>query len=87
MDAYQSGVDGQLFVWIDQQKYMPDVSLQKREKKSNNARMIFYSVTWLSTRTETNNIKHLSFGLEVAQLCFNLHTNGLNPGYNYSQTA
>ena len=31
MGTYQSGVDGQLFVWIDQQKYMADVSLQKRE--------------------------------------------------------
>lgn len=26
-DAYQSGIDGQLLVWIDQQKYMADISL------------------------------------------------------------
>lgn len=26
-DAYQGGIDGQLLVWIDQQKYMSDVSL------------------------------------------------------------
>lgn len=32
MYAYQSGVDGQLFVWIDQQKDVSNVSLQKRRK-------------------------------------------------------
>lgn len=32
MYAYQSGVDGQLFVWIDEQKYMPNVGLKKTEK-------------------------------------------------------
>lgn len=31
--AYQSGVDGKLFVWIDQQKDVSNVSLQKRRKK------------------------------------------------------
>lgn len=29
MDAYQSGIDGQLFIWIDQQKDVSNVSLQQ----------------------------------------------------------
>lgn len=38
MGTYQSGVDGQLFVWIDQQKYMPNVSLQQRGEKNTSQR-------------------------------------------------
>lgn len=34
MPAHQSGVDGQLFVWIDQQKDVSNVSLQKKRKKT-----------------------------------------------------
>lgn len=50
MYAYQSGVDGQLFVWIDEQKYMSNVSLKKTER--NNTWMIFWSVTWGETQEE-----------------------------------
>ena len=31
MNAYQGGVDGQLFVWVDQQKDVSNVSLQGRK--------------------------------------------------------
>lgn len=39
MYTYQSGVDGQLFVWINEQKYVTDVGLKMTEKK--HTRMIF----------------------------------------------
>lgn len=32
MHSYQSGIDGQLLVWIDQQKNVANVSLEKSRK-------------------------------------------------------
>lgn len=43
MHSYQSGIDGQLFVWIDQQKDVPDVSLEKGRK--HNQLIIFTKAT------------------------------------------
>lgn len=35
-DAYQSGIDGQLLVRIDQQKYVTDVGLKMRDWEQTN---------------------------------------------------
>lgn len=57
--AYQSGVDWQLFVWIDQQKDMSDVCLKKTKKKQHLSE--FFSLTRLRATHEINLVNHLSF--------------------------